>query len=106
MQQLLNLELKPKLKPELKPMHKEARLRKQEVNSRPNNRLIQILLQGRAQGQVTETAFGPRVMYAANLLCFLAGVDMLGTISLASRPLFTTWMRTDVMDCAGSCVEM
>jgi hypothetical protein len=50
-----------------------ARLRKQQVRTRPNNRLVQILVSGKVWGQVTETAYGrTRVMKVANVLLFVA----------------------------------
>ena len=70
----------PDLTPSTPASH-AATLRKLEVRTRPNNRLIQIVLDGRVQGQVTECAtrrIGP--VYAANLLCFVAGGGFSGQL--------------------------
>ena len=78
------------------PASHAATLRKLEVRTRPNNRLIQVVLDGRVQGQVTECQtrlIGP--MYAANLLCFVAGGGFLGTTFLLSRALWSG-MRIEI----------
>ena len=56
------------------PDHGAVRIRKQDVKSRPGNKLIQVLCAGKVWGQCTEASYAEEgVMFAASVLQFVAG---------------------------------
>ena len=62
------------LKPSQQANHAAARVRKQEVKTRPGQALIQILREGKIMGQITVSQYGREdIMFAGNLLLFLTG---------------------------------
>ena len=62
------------LKPSQQANHAAARVRKQEVKTRPGQALIQLLREGKIMGQITVSQYGREdIMFAGNLLLFLSG---------------------------------
>jgi len=62
------------LKPSQQANHAAARVRKQEVKTRPGQALIQILREGKIMGQITVSQYGREdIMFAGHLLLFLSG---------------------------------